>query len=457
MTDNTLQRVSIPAWRGPRVLGELRNMENPSNPLNDSDDGVFGSYGRASSGIPVGSQTALTYSPVWRAVNLIAGDVARCGLITYLIKRTEFGGRMRTRATAHPAYQLLLRKANREMSAFTFKMTLMGHTLIDGNGMAYILRDGGGRPRELIPILPGRATAIRANGELKYVVSVSPTTSTEADAFLDPDQLRKVDPSDMLHLKGLSYDGLMGYRTIQKARDSIGAGMAAERFGASYFKNGASPSVIIEHPQKLSSVAVNNIANSWRRMHTGIDRSHLPAVLQEGAKISSFSHNASDAQLLEMLAFKLRDVANWFGIPPHKLGDTSGRSYASIEAENLDYVNSCLDRWLTAFEQECHDKLLTEAEKQNESVEIEFRRQDLVKADSTARGQLNHLYVGDGIICVDEARETEGLDPLPNGIGRIIRAPLNTTIVADESGKLVTPPATPEPLPPYEPPPDPAN
>jgi hypothetical protein len=258
--------------------------------------------------------------------------------------------------------------------------------------------------------------------------------SDEISAFEKPENLRSISPDDMFHLKTLSWDGLMGHRTITKARDSIGSGMAAERWGATYFRNGAAPSVVIEHPGRLTEQATINIARSWERKYSGIERSHLPAVLQEGMKVNPFSNNAADAQLLEMLNFKLRDVANWFGVPAHKLGDVASRSYASIEQENQDYLQSCLERWLVTWEEECWHKLLSEDEKAAESHEIAFLRRDLIRGDSTARGTYYHNGMQDGWLCPDDVRELEDLEPIPNGLGRTFLRPLNM--------QEATPPAT---------------
>ena len=57
-------------------------------------------------------------------------------------------------------------------------------------------------------------------------------------------------------------------------------------------------------------------------------------------------------------------MANLLGVPAHKLGADIKSSYNSLEQENQDYLDQCLDFWLVRWEEECWDKLLTEEEKE---------------------------------------------------------------------------------------------
>ena len=77
-----------------------RSMENPNTPLSDPDEWLIDTLGGGptSSGLRVNTKTAMTYAAVWRAVNLIARDVAKVPLLTY--ERRRGGGR--ERAVDHP-------------------------------------------------------------------------------------------------------------------------------------------------------------------------------------------------------------------------------------------------------------------------------------------------------------------------------------------------------------------
>lgn len=381
--------------------------ENPRFNLNDPAAwDLFVGGQTSNAGVAVNYDTALGYSPWWRGVSLISRDVAKLPLAIY--KRNGDG---KDRDTAHPAYRLLRYKPNAEMTAFVFRQTLQAHALNEGNGYAYIFRNGGGVPVELVPLKPDDVLPVRENGKLWYVLNVK-------------GEQRKIDPSNILHIKGLGFDGLCGYSLWQKARHSLGLGIASEQFGSRYFSNGAEPRAVIEHPAKLSPQAATNLRSSWNAMHQGIENSHKIAILEEGMKINAFSNNARDAQLLETRQFQIREVANWLGVPPHKLGDTTRTAFASLEQENQSYLDDAVDPWLVNWEEECREKLLSEEEKSADSHVVEFVRNALVRADLTARANYYRTALGGRPwMTQNEVRGRENLNPMEGG--DVILEPLN--------------------------------
>lgn len=420
-------RSAVGAW------WEGRSIEDPSVPLSDWEVALGGKP--TASGVKVGRKTALMYSPVWRAFNLLSGTVAK--LPTYVYERTGTG---RKRATAHAAYPLLRNKPNGEMTAFVFKQTLMGHALLEGNGLAYIFRRGDASPEELIPLTPEKSFPCRENGRLVYVTE------------LPNGEWRRLLPENVLHLRGIGYDGLTGYRLLDYARESLGVGIAAEQYGGRFFRNNAEPSVVIEHPKTLSKEASARLKAGWNKMHQGLDRSHRAAVLEEGAKVSAFSSSARNAQLMELRGFEVRSVANWFGVPPHKLGDTTKTSYASLEQENQAFLDESLDCWLVNFEEEMRDKLLTEEEKDRDTHYVEFLRNALVRADLKTRAEYYAKALGgQPWETVDEVRGRENLDDLPDGEGKKYVRPLNMTPAGDPVEDPKTPDDKTPPPPPVDP------
>jgi HK97 family phage portal protein len=379
-----------------------RSLENPSTPLSAPDDWLYTALGayKSSAGVSVNAQTALTYSAFWRAVNLISSDTAKLPLLVYKKK-----GKARQVAIKHPAYKLLRRKPNSETKAFDFRRTLMGHALSVGNGYAYIVRSGAGDPLELIQLNPLVTYPVRANGRLWYVTE--PPNS----------EMRKLPADDVLHIKGLSFDGMQAYSIVEKARETLGLGMALETYGSIFFQNAARPAVVLEHPGKLTEPAAKNLRESWERMQAGLKNAHRTAVLTEGMTAKPLSISARDAQLIEERQFQIREVANFTGVPSHKLGDTARSGYNSLEQEDQDYLDSTLDQWLVSWEEECWDKLLREREKDNESVIVEFDRRKLIRANLAARGTYYSTGLQNGWLCIDEVRDEEGYNPLPNNLG----------------------------------------
>jgi HK97 family phage portal protein len=386
------------------------SLEDPNVPLTDFDRISEMTGGSPSaSGVRVNGYTVLTYGPVFRAVTLIAGDLAKIPLITY--RRTAGDGKIR--AYDHHAYQLLRYEPNEMMTADTFWRTLGCHKLLWGNAYAYIETNAAGEPIALLPLLPDRTEPeIDANGQLWYRTRIN-------------DRARYFYPDEVLHFPGLGWDGLKGYSVISLAKNSIGLGLAAEAFAAKFYKNGAKVSGVLTHPRGLSAKGRTNLTSSFEEKHTGLENSHRVVLLEEGAKFIPLSVPPNDAQFLETRQQQVREAALWFGVPPHKLGDNSRTAYNSLEEENASYITDTLDGHFVSIEQECRRKLLTREQRQRDSHACEFLRQALLRASMTERYQAYALGITQGFLNRDEVRAAENLNPIPGGKGKDYLVPLN--------------------------------
>ena len=379
-------------------VGTRASVENPSLSLNDpATYDLLAGDAMSDSGVAINSRTILRWSAVWRAVSLLSRDVGKLPLVLY--RRTGDDGR--ERANEHPA-SALVRAPNDEQTALVYWQRIMFAALLEGNGLAWIRRDGAAQPVELIPLPMETSYPVRANGVLWYVTAVNGA-------------MRKLPARDVFDLRGLSHDGISGLRLVDVARDSVGLGMARQKYASKFFSNGAEARLLLEHPAKLSLEAQNALVASWNRMHQGLDNTHKTAVLQEGMKAHQVSINARDAQLVESAKFSLTDVANWFGIPPHKVGGEGRTAYASLEQENQSYLDEALDGWLVAIEQEAAVKLLTEQERRAGSHYFEFNRSALVRANMGERFSAYNLALTGGWINRNEVRRRENMPPIDGG------------------------------------------
>lgn len=383
--------------------------ENPSFNINSREHwDAFDAGDPSASGVTVNSEKALTYSPWWRGINLIANTIGRLPAITY-----QRQGNGKIRAAGHSAFRLLLRKPNPFQTAFVLKRQLVGHALSVGNGYAYIERLGSGEPFALWPLDPNQVTPVRVGGKKAFEVE-------------SEHKMETVKNEDMLHIPGFGYDGLSGYSVVDKARDSLGLGIALRTYGAKYFKNSARPATVLKTQTKLDPKAVNELRESWERMHGGGDNAHRTAILHSGLEAQIISFNARDSQFIEERQFELREVANWLGLPPHKLGDTTRTAFASLEQENQSFLDDCIDPWLVCIEEECEDKLLTEDEKASDTHLVEFNRRELVRGDMAARTNYWRAATGGRPWATpNEARSDFGLNPDEGTDSDEIMTPLN--------------------------------
>ncbi len=373
---------------------------------------------KSTAGVDVNRRTVLGYPAAWRAMTLISGDVAKTPL--YLYKRTGEQGKERDKH--HPAYPLLRRKSNPELKAFDFKRVLTHHALMLGNGYAFIEHNNAGVPIALWPLNPEVTYPVRevnrdgGDAQLWYVTRVA-------------NEEHRIVADDILHIKGMGFDGMRGYSVIQVAMEALGLGLAAQKFGSIYFANGSRSDGILMYPGKLDQKGSEALRTSWQKMHQGLDNAHKTAVLEGGMKYEQLTITNEEAQFLETRNFEIRQVANLFGVPPHKLGDNSKSSYNSLEQENRAYVDQSLDHWFVAWEEECFDKLLSTKEKRDDSHVIEFLRAIMLRADTKTESEVRRREVNEGLISLNEGRSQMNRPPVPGGDK--LRIPKNIGILGE--------------------------
>jgi HK97 family phage portal protein len=414
-----------------------------SGPWLSSDAGLATVWGggTTSAGVAVSEASSLTQSAVWAAVQCIAGDVASLPFFHY--KKTATGGK--TRAEDTRLYKVLHDEFNSEMSAMLGRETLTEHALLWGNGYAEIQRNDLGQVVALWPLTPDRVMPTRPKpfGPIVYKVSRADGTQVTIGA------------ESLFHLVGLGYDGLQGYPVIQKAREAMGVSIAAERLAAATFANGTSYSGFFQHPRALGATALQHLKDSLAKDKPGGYR-----ILEEGMTFQAGSMPLRDAQWLETRKFQVTDVARWFGIPPHKLGDLERATFSNIEEQNIDYVVGTLRRWLVRWEQECNRKLIPALERRQQFCE------HLV--DGLLRGNIQSRYTAysvgrnGGWLSANDIRTFENQDPIPGGdvyliqgamvpldrVNDIVDAQVGAGTGAAESaapGDQGSPPATPAP------------
>tara|TARA_Y100000310_G_scaffold64075_1_gene59616 strand:+ start:2123 stop:3754 length:1632 start_codon:yes stop_codon:yes gene_type:complete len=317
---------------------------------------------QSDSAVSINYNSALTYSAVFSATSLIAGDIGTTPLNVYSIDKNGD----REIDTLHNAQWLLNEEPNELMNADTFRETLQSHALLWGNGFAAIERDGAMRPTRLIPLLPDEWVPELRNGTLIY----RHRNGRDDEGLM---------AHNVLHIRGLTYDGIAGHSVISLARNSWGLGLTAEKHGNTSFKNGARPSIVLSTDQKIGEDEANLFLSMWEEQHGNAQ--NRPAILGKGLSVQPFSMSNDDAQWLDSRKFQRVEVASWFSLPPHKIGDDSRISYNSIEAENRAYVGQTLGRWLGKWEKECTRKLIAERVRRSRTKTIQHDRRGLIEPD----------------------------------------------------------------------------
>ena len=383
--------------------GLFKSRDKPENRTAGSAYTFY--IGGTTAGKTVTERSAMQMTAVYSCVRILAEAVA--GLPLHLYKYTDGGGK--EKALNHPLYRLLHDEPNPEMSSFVFRETLMTHLLLWGNAYAQVIRNGKGEVIALYPLMPNKMSVDRdENGRLYYTYYRG-----SDEAIKNKDFAVTLQPSDVLHIPGLGFDGLVGYSPIAMAKNAIGMAIACEEYGAKFFANGAAPGGVLEHPGTIKDP--QRVRESWQSTFGGSGNANKIAVLEEGMKYTPISISPNEAQFLETRKFQIDEIARIFRVPPHMVGDLEKSSFSNIEQQSLEFVKYTLEPWIVRWEQSINRALLSESEKA--AYFVKFNVDGLLRGDYQSRMNGYATARQNGWMSANDIRELENLDLIPPELG----------------------------------------
>ena len=363
--------------------------------------------GGSIAGKTVTERTAMQMTAVYACVRILAESIA--GLPLHLYRYRDQG---KEKALDHPLYTLLHDEPNPEMTSFVFREALMCHLLLWGNAYAQVIRNGKGQVTALYPLLPSRMTVDRdERGQLFYRYQRGSDETAGGKASKAETVI--LHPSDVLHIPGLGFDGLVGYSPIAMSKNAIGLAMAAEEYGSKFFANGAAPSGVLETPTLIKDIT--KLRDSWNEAYGGSHNAGKVAILEQGVTFKPISMSPQDSQLLETRKYQLDEIARIFRIPPHMIGDLEKATFSNIENQSLDFVKYTLGPWVSRWEQSLTRALLLPTEKGK--MFIRFNVDGLLRGDYKSRMEGYAIGRQNGWMSANDIRELENLDMIPAEAG----------------------------------------
>ncbi|MCD8106876.1 MAG: phage portal protein [Oscillospiraceae bacterium] len=356
-------------------------------------------FGSSSSNKLVTERSSMQVAAVYACVRVLSEAVAQLPL--HLYQYTGDGNK--EKALDHPLYRLLHDEPNPEMSSFVYREAEMCHLLLWGNAYSQIIRNGKGEVVALYPLMPNRMTVSRDDkGRLYYEYTISDD---------DAPQVKKtvLSPSEVLHIPGLGFDGLVGYSPIAVAKNAIGLSIATEEYGAKFFANGATPGGILEYSGVIKDP--DAVREAWNKGFGGSGNSSKVAVLEEGMKYTPISISPDEAQFLDTRKFQISEIARIFRVPPHLIGDLEHSTFSNIEQQSLEFVTYSLQPWLVRWEQGICRALLSEDEKKDYFAK--FNVDGLLRGDYQSRMSGYATARQNGWMSANDIRELENLDRIP--------------------------------------------
>jgi HK97 family phage portal protein len=369
----------------------------------------------SASGAQISQATAMTVSAVYGCVNRLATDLARCP--PYLYRRNSKG--IEEREDDHPLYELFERP-NPQQEWFEFAWQMWVGYLLRGNCYAPIQRDGRGNPTGLIPVNPDAAMVLEASDGSVFV-------NLNRIGLWQIAMLRDfpvaIPSEDIFHLRGLTFNSLVGVSTIGLARDAIGLSMALEQQASRWIANGARPSTWLKTTKVLNDVAAKRLKTQFDDLHAGYQNTGKTVVLEDGLEPVALQLTSVDLQFIAQRQWQPEDVCRFFGVPPHKIGlYADKRSDPQPQtAQDQDYVNSAVTWRAEAFEKRLAWTFDLDKDPKgqrlppDEQLRMKHDLTQLLRADVMTQSNVDRIDVLTGIRTQNEARAGRGLPPLPGG------------------------------------------
>jgi HK97 family phage portal protein len=373
------------------------------------------SQGLTESGAYITEHSAINIPTVYACVRVLAESMACMPLMVYA--RGENG---KTVAVNHPLYHVLHDEPNREMTSFTWRETMMAHLCLWGNAYSEIQFNMAGQPCALWPLRPDWMTVRRdfATGNLVYTFT-SPYTG-----------VHHLDPAQVLHIPGLSFDGQIGYSPISIQREGLGLSAAAQDYAARFFGNDSTPGgYLVTAAPMMDEKKKIDMAKAWVDAHSGHNQ-HKIAILDGGLDYKSIALNADDAQLLATREFQRSEIAGWYRVPAHKINDLTHATFSNVEHLGMEFVTDALMPWAVRWEQELNRMLFA-----SYKYFAEFKMDVFMRGDMASRYAAYSVGRQWGWFSANDVRALENMNPLPDGKGDIYMMPMNMI----PSGQIAVP------------------
>lgn len=389
-------------------MGMLRSMAAPVQRASAGTPsyGMIPPLGSVSSasGAQISQATAMTVSTVYACVNRLSSDLARCspGIFSKDAKGTKT-------LVEHPLNALFV-KPNCQQTWFEFDRQMWVALLLRGNAYAAIRRDRRGNPVELIPINPDAVMVLEASdGSVFYNVN---RIGLWQIAMLREFPVA-IASEDIFHVRGQSFNSLVGVSTIGLARDTIGLSMALEQQANRWIANGARPSTWLKTLKTLSDAAAKRLKTQFDDLHSGYQNTGKTVVLEDGIEPVALQLTSVDLQFIEQRRMQPEEVCRFFGVPPHKVGVASDSRGASqnLAAQDQDYVNSAITERIVNFEQ----RFTWTFGLYDEELFLERDLNQLLRADVMTRANVSRLNILSGKTTQNEERQADGLAPKDGG------------------------------------------
>ena len=351
-----------------------------------------------STGMTVNRESSIGLSTVWACIRLLTGAVSRMP-VDVRIDRDGV-----TLPYAEPRWLRRPILTNPNFDRITHFSQVMASLVIDGNFYVLTVRDDSNDVSELFVLDPER---VEITGSL---------TSPGYRVQYEKGHI-EYGPNEVLHRPLLSLPGTVDRR--QPARSSPAGHRPRPRCsgvrGAVLWSVG-SPGWLYQDGGRVHHHG-HRVRDNWDGHHSGVRNSHRTGVLV-GAEWKSIQPTHEQMEFVALRGFQVGEVARWYGVPPHMVGDVErSTSWGSgIEQQGIGFTVYTLNDYLALLES-AYGSIVP-----NPNSYVVFNRNALMRGDSKSRVDFYRGMWEMGAMNPDEIRAKEDLPPRPDGSGEEFKA-----------------------------------
>lgn len=359
-------------------------------------------FHETAAGIAVTPENCEEAPTVQAIVNAISMHIVTLP-VHVLQKSTSKGRESKEQRPNHPVARLLARP-NEWQTPASYWQDLTSVLVRHGRFVAVKGRGVTGPIRRLYPVHPNNVT-------LKQ--DVNDETIVTARITNDAGAQREYSLDELHHVRGRARDFLNGDSPVWKCRDAIALEIAAQRFGASFFGNGAMPGLLFnlsagrkmnDDQRKTFVESVQAFASSSKRFRAML----LPDGIEAG---ESLKIENDKAQFLETRKLQRSIIAGAFGVPPHLVGDLERGTFSNIEHQSQEFQQKVVLPYVQMMEDAMERDLLT-IDDVRAGVVIRFNMDATLRADFKTRQEGLQIQRNAGALSPNEWREIEGRNPI---------------------------------------------
>jgi len=347
----------------------------------------------------VSSEAAMRLSTVYACIKVLSETVSTLPCHLYKLSADRM---TRTHAYNDNLHTLVMRAPNDWQTAQEFWQMQVVNLCLRGNSYNYIVRGESGRVVALHPIpVDSVHVHVEAQNRIHYSVTIGEKGRQRTEVF---------HPSEILHFKSMSLDGISGISPISYQGHLLGGAIEQRDHSNSVFANGSTPRGVLQVDGTLSDDAYNNLKESWEGAHGGRANANRVALLEAGVRFEPISMSPGDVQLIETRKLSREEICGIFRVPPHMIADLSRATFSNIEEQTLDFYRSAIYPYIRGFETRMNYSLLGDSTR-----EFRFEVGELLRGDFAGEVDAYKKLLEIGVMSPNEVRHKLDMNPREGG------------------------------------------